>query len=406
MATPLSAKALGSLVKLKENGVAQEFYVCQHGYPTAGSGRTLLVRRRNYDDRQWHSSNVNALATSTIDAWLNGAYLGLLAADIQAQIAAVNIRYTPGNNNNTVGDLSRKVFLLSVTELGQTASYANVEGTALTTTVVDLLKIATDSAGTAKTQWTRSPNTNSATYVCRLNSVGGVNYNYASDTSGARPALTLPSSLSVDDGTGEVVVNTPPAINYSGSTALGNQTAGFTVTYSVSDADNDPVTVTEKLNGTVRRTHSPALGSNQQFQAVLPQNFQTILNGNHTLTIEATDGKAAATPVNITFSKTVYNASITLSAPLPADDMPTAIRLSITGSIPADAVWTAQVCNNGNDASPTWENIKPAMEGGYNYMFSNTSKTAASWGINFKITMQRGPSNTGGHISAIEGGYQ
>lgn len=403
MATLLSEKALGSIVKLKENGVPQEFYVAKHGYPTSGNGRTLLVRRYIYDTRQWHTSNVNAYASCALDSWFNNTYYNLLDADIKAQIAAVAIPYTPGNGNNSVSTLSRKVFALSVTELGRTASYANVEGSALP--IASTLQIAYNSSGSAVVQWTRSPYTSYTGSACCLGTGGGVSSGYCSDSFGARPAFTLPSSLSASDD-GSVTVNTAPVINYSGGSALGDKTEGFTLSYSVSDADGDAVTVTEKLDNVVQRTFAPALGETQQFQAVLPANFQTILNGNHTITIEATDGKAAAAPVNVTFSKAVHSASITLSTPLAADDMPTAIRLSITGDIPDDAVWTAEVCNNANDASPTWENIKPAIQSGYNFVFSNKTKTAENWGVNFRIEVTRGPSNTGGYIYAIEGGFQ
>jgi len=332
-----------------------------------------------------------------------GTYLGLIAADIQTQIAAVSIPYTPGNGNTTLGNLSRKVFLLSITELGGSHIYVNVEGTALT--IASTLKNATDSAGAAQVQWTRTPDTSATAYAWYLSGGGSINTWYCTETYGIRPAFTLPSSLLVDDS-GAVIVNTPPVINYTGSTALGVKTEGFAVSYSISDSDGDAVTVTEKLGGITKRTHTPALGAAQQFQAVLPANFQTILNGAQTLTIEATDGKAAASPVTITFTKAVYSCSVTMSSPLAADDMPTAVRLSISGDIPDDAVWSAEVCNNGNDASPTWENIKPSIQSGYNYVFSNTAKTAANWGVNFRISVARGPSNTGGYIYAIEGGFQ
>lgn len=403
MATLLSEKALGSIVKLKENGVAQEFYVAKHGYPTSGNGRTLLVRRYIYDTRQWHTSNVNAYASCALDSWFNNTYYNLLDADIKAQIAAVAIPYTPGNGNDSVTTLSRKVFALSVTELGRTASYANTEGSALS--IASTLQIAYNSSGSAVVQWTRSPYTDGTGSAFCLSTGGGVGYSRCTGTRGARPAFTLPSSLSGSDD-GSVTVNTAPVINYSGGSALGDKTEGFTLNYSVSDADGDAVTVTEKLDNVVQRTFAPALGETQQFQAVLPANFQTILNGDHTITIEATDGKAAAAPVNVTFSKAVHSASITLSTPLAADDMPTAIRLSITGDIPDDAVWTAEVCNNAHDASPTWENIKPAIQSGYNFVFSNKTKTAENWGVNFRIEVTRGPSNTGGYIYAIEGGFQ
>ena len=405
MATLLSEKALGSIVKLKENGVAQEPYRRQRQMciRDRGNGRTLLVRRYIYDTRQWHTSNVNAYASCALDSWFNNTYYNLLDADIKAQIAAVAIPYTPGNGNDSVTTLSRKVFALSVTELGRTASYANTEGSALS--IASTLQIAYNSSGSAVVQWTRSPSTNLTDSACCLLTNGNVNGSLCTNTSGARPAFTLPSSLSVSDD-GSVTVNTAPVINYSGGSALGDKTEGFTLSYSVSDADGDAVTVTEKLDNVVQRTFAPALGETQQFQAVLPANFQTILNGDHTITIEATDGKAAAAPVNVTFSKAVHSASITLSTPLAADDMPTAIRLSITGDIPDDAVWTAEVCNNANDASPTWENIKPAIQSGYNFVFSNKTKTAENWGVNFRIEVTRGPSNTGGYIYAIEGGFQ
>ena len=403
MATLLGNETLGTIVRLKENGVPQEFYVAKHGYPTDGNGRTLLVRRYIYDTRQWHTSNVNAYASCALDSWFNNTYYNLLDADIRAQIAAVAIPYTPGNGNNSVTTLSRKVFALSVTELGRTASWANVEGSALS--IASTLQIAYNSSGSAVVQWTRSPSTRGTGLACCLGAGGGVGSGRCAGTGGARPVFTLPSSLSVSDD-GSVTVNTAPVINYSGGSALGDKTEGFTLNYSVSDADGDAVTVTEKLDNVVQRTFAPALGETQQFQAVLPANFQTILNGNHTITIEATDGKAAAAPVNVTFSKEVHSASITLSTPLAADDMPTAIRLSITGDIPDDAVWTAEVCNNAYDTSPTWENIKPAIQSGYNFVFSNKTKTAENWGINFRIEVTRGPSNTGGYIYAIEGGFQ
>ena len=403
MATLLGNEALGTIVNLKENGVPQEFYVAKHGYPTDGNGRTLLVRRYIYDTRQWHTSNVNAYASCALDSWFNNTYYNLLDADIKAQITAVAIPYTPGSGNNSVTTLSRKVFALSVTELGRTASYANVEGSALP--IASTLQIAHNSSGSAVTQWTRSPLTHGTYGACCLSTNGDVDDYDCTDSYGARPAFTLPSSLSVSDD-GSVTVNTAPVINYSGGSALGDKTEGFTLNYSVSDADGDAVTVTEKLDNVVQRTFAPALGETQQFQAVLPANFQTILNGDHTITIEATDGKAAAAPVNVTFSKAVHSASITLSTPLAADDMPTAIRLSITGDIPDDAVWTAEVCNNAYDASPTWENIKSAIQSGYNFVFSNKTKTAENWGVNFRIEVTRGPSNTGGYIYAIEGGFQ
>ena len=399
--TQLGSKALMSIVKIKENNVAQEFYVVRHNAYT--EGRTLLLRRYIYDTRAWHSSNVNAYATCTLDAWFNGDYYNSIEADVRAQITAVQIPYTPGNGNWVVSELARKVFALSGTELGQSHQYMKVEGTALANAAT--LKIAYNSSGTAVTQWTRSPYTSYTTNAWYLDTGGSLSNNNCTSTHGARPAFTLPSSLGVDDN-GYIVVNTPPVINYSGSTNLGDKTEGFNVTYSVTDADGNAVTATEKMDSVVKRTYAPTLGAYQQFQAVLPANWQTILNGPHTLDIEATDGSSPATPVQITFTKKVHSCSVTLSAPLPAETMPVAMRLAILGSIPEDAIWTAEVCNNAYDATPAWESIKSSIQTGRNYVFQNKANTAGLWGINFRINIQRGSADNGGYISGIEGGFR
>ena len=50
----LSDMEEGALVKLKESGSPVEFYVAKHDYESElnGSGRTLLVRKDCYDNRQ------------------------------------------------------------------------------------------------------------------------------------------------------------------------------------------------------------------------------------------------------------------------------------------------------------------------------------------------------------------
>ena len=80
----LGSKAEGSIIKLKENGVLVEFYIAKQNYESGlnGAGRVLVVRKDCYDQRQWHSSNINAYASSAIDTWLNGTYKNLLDANI------------------------------------------------------------------------------------------------------------------------------------------------------------------------------------------------------------------------------------------------------------------------------------------------------------------------------------
>lgn len=403
--TTLGNKSVGSIVKLKENGVLVDFYVAKHDYENGlnGSGRTLVVRKDCYDIRQWHTSNVNAYATSAIDTWLNSTYKNLLDADIRGVIGTTKIKYTPGNGNTTVGTLERAIFLLSVTELGKSASYANTEGTALS--IASSLQIAYLN-GSAVVQWTRSPRTNYANYAYYLHANGSVGYNYCDSTFGSRPAFTLPSTLSVSDD-GSVSVNTAPTISgsYATGTNLGTKTAGFNLTYTVADADGDTVTVKEYLDNVLQRTYTATLGATNTFQCVTAANFQTVLNGAHTLKVVANDGKADSAAYTITFTKKVTKATITLASALPADDIIQVMVMTLTSSIPADANLKVLVTNNANDSSPVWEDATADIKSGVNHVFTN--KTAANgFAFNFKLSVERGASDTGGYISNIGGAFE
>ena len=403
--TTLGNKSVGSIVKLKENGVLVDFYVAKHDYENGlnGSGRTLVVRKDCYDTRQWHTSNVNAYATSAIDTWLNSTYKNLLDADIRGVIGTTKIKYTPGNGNTTVGTLERAIFLLSVTELGRSASYANTEGTALS--IASSLQIAYLN-GSAVVQWTRSPSTDSTYYAYYLNTDGGVNYIGCNITYGSHPAFTLPSTLSVSDD-GSVSVNTAPTISgsYATGTNLGTKTAGFNLTYTVADADGDTVTVKEYLDNVLQRTYTATLGATNTFQCVTAANFQTVLNGAHTLKVVANDGKADSAAYTITFTKKVTKATITLASALPADDIIQVMVMTLTSSIPADANLKVLVTNNANDSSSVWEDATADIKSGVNHVFTN--KTAANgFAFNFKLSVERGASDTGGYISNIGGAFE
>lgn len=599
--TTLGNKATGSIIKLKENGTLVDFYVACHNYEQSlnGAGRTLVVRKDVYDQRQWHSSNVNAWASCTMRSWLNSTYKALLDADIQEAMGTTTYRYTPGNGSWGVTTRSDAVFLLSLTELGQSHSYANVEGSALP--IASTLRIAYQ-GGSATTQWTRSPNTYGTSGAWWLGSGGNIGHYGCTGTYGSRPAFTLPSSLYVSDD-GSVFQNTAPSTpasisvpqsinggtsitvswaastdaednlegyiverqtdggswsqiyqgsatstsntvafgtesvayrvkaydsaglesgwrtsstvtvtnnrapgapgsitvpavvrggsnlaiswtqasdsdgNLSGyelerqvdggswtqiykgsglaytdtitsgwntvayrvraydtynstssyvtsetrtvdnnnlptitsSTAsgsdLGTKTEGFDLTYSVDDADGDTVTVKEYLDDVLKRTYTATLEQSNTVQCVTTANWQKVLNGQHTIKVVANDGKADSTPYTVTFTKAVYEASITLAEPLDADDTITVMVLNILGSIPADADLEVLVTNNANDTEPVWEDATQDVKNGNNHVFTNQTATNG-FAFNFKVTVSRGSSNTGGYISNIGGAFQ
>ena len=143
---PLGNFSEGDIIQLNEGGVPVDFYVACHNYEQSlnGAGRTLVVRKDVYDRRAWHSSNVNAWASCTMRSWLNGDYKTLLGPEIQEAMGTTTYRYTPGNGNTSVSTRSDAVFLLSATELGQSESWFNVEGSVLP--IASIFKIASSCA--------------------------------------------------------------------------------------------------------------------------------------------------------------------------------------------------------------------------------------------------------------------
>ena len=196
--TPIGELAEGTIITIKENGAPVEFYLSKQGYEPRlnSSDRVLLVRKDVYGPRQWNSSKVNDWGSSTMRSWLNSGYKGLLSANVQTMIGTTTYRYTPGNRNTAVTTRSDSVFLLSLTELGESHIYANTEGSALP--IASALKIAYQN-GSPTTQWTRSPYTINTGYAWSL----GSDDNFASaafciNSYGSRPCFTLPSTALVD----------------------------------------------------------------------------------------------------------------------------------------------------------------------------------------------------------------
>lgn len=197
---PLSDFQEGTLIKMNENGSPVEFYVSKINYEESlnGAGRVLVVRKDVYGDRAWDSGDVNAYASSDLDSWFNSTYKNMLDADIRSLIGTTKIRYTPGNGNWTVGTLERAIFALSLTELGQSHTYANTEGSALP--IASILQIAYPYS-----QWTRSPVTAVTFLVYLVRPDGDIIVIECSYAAPPRPAFTLPADLPVDPDTMEVI---------------------------------------------------------------------------------------------------------------------------------------------------------------------------------------------------------
>lgn len=219
----------------------------------------------------------------------------------------------------------------------------------------------------------------------------------AYDSFDAYSAYTTSPSRTIDNNTAPVI-----ACDLSGD--LGEKSEGFSIPYTVSDAEQQAVTVTEKVGDLVKRTYKATLDEQATFE-VTGEYFQRILNGAQAVQIVATDSAGKSSTFELPFTKAVHKAVITLDEPLAVEEQITVAVLAITGKIPADATQLIELTSNGNDPEPVWEDATADVKAGRNHPFTNKTQTNG-WAFNFRVTVERGESGEDGYIVSIQGGFQ
>lgn len=186
--------SVGSTIKLIEDGKSVDFYVAKHNYESGlnGSGRTLVVRKDVYSQRQWDSSDRNSWKSSSVYSWLNKTYMNMLDADLQSLIGSTAYYYTPGNRNWSVTTTSDPIFLLSATEL-------NIDGQTWINTEGSRLQIASNIKFDVPSQWSRSPDTNNIdNAIGAMSSPSLRSGSYScTESMGVRPVFTLPDDFKI-----------------------------------------------------------------------------------------------------------------------------------------------------------------------------------------------------------------
>lgn len=212
--TPVSSLAVGTLIKINENGAPVEYMVVNQGLPSAMYDESCdgcwVLRKDIAENRAWDSSD-NDYKNSDIQAYLNGSWLSRYSAGVLSQIKQVKIPYVNGTGSggsvaSGANGLSCKIFLLSGYELGWTTSDNSRfprDGAKLsyfssgTSSSANNKRIANYN-GSAAHWWLRSPSPGSAGGVWFVNSSGYYDYWDYHNTRGVRPALVLPSTALVD----------------------------------------------------------------------------------------------------------------------------------------------------------------------------------------------------------------
>lgn len=417
-------------VYLMEGSTKVKFYVLAHNYESGlnGNGRTLFCRESPATSGPWSSVGEYGRRvdiawgitsdgyTCSIYDWLTTTYFYKFAADVKGWMGKT--RYLPGDSR-----FATSIFTLSESE-SVYSLYSRPEGTLLSDKARTRLENIFTDFGT--NIWTRTQSdhvsyhhsSSDNDYYYDGVALSGVSRNdwglfsttYGHTQSwGYLPCFTLPETLYIDKD-GFATENQPPEVTSDvgeSGAALGEKSEPFTLPYTVTDGDGDPMTITEKVNGVALAVRENVSTGTELTVQCLSEKvlFQQILNGENTLVLEVGDGKTT-TEWTATFTKNVTSAVLSLAQPLTADDTITVAALTLEGSFPSDMSLTVELSNNARDDAPVWENCTDIQRGEsrafVHHAFAN--KTAAKGAaFNYKVTITRGASGVGGNITMIGG---
>ena len=423
-------------VCLMEGSTKVKFYVLAHNYESGlnGKGRTLFCRESPAGSGT-HTTSAKEdyrVYSNNEDAWYKNTYVNKFSGEVRKLIGMtkyigqyVHMTYTQSGNPTGNAEICSETYESSFFPIStaEVALRAFADGSALSSAAISRIGSIRTRYGSGI--WTRSPSrvhtgTNSpgfpkyyyanSVYIASASgsSVTTAEGSYGSSY-GYLPCFTLPETLYIDKD-GFALANQPPEVTSDAGesgAALGEKNEPFTLSYTVTDGDGDPMTITEKVNGVALAVReNVSTGTELTVQCLSEKAlFQQILNGENTLVLEVGDGKTT-TEWTATFTKNVTHAVLSLAQPLTADDTITVAALTLEGSFPADMSLSVELTNNARDDAPVWENCTDIQRGEsrafVHHVFAN--KTAAKGAaFNYKVTITRGASGTGGNITMIGG---
>ena len=383
----------------------------------------------------WYSAKHSADAPPTnanvwdnyneYDAW--AGFLAMLDPKFVAELLDTTLTVVKSSTDGgSYETFTAKMFLASTTEVGLANENGIAEGALLALFSNNASRIAYPTAECVSNSeysnsnfttskgwywWLRTPDSSDAFLVRCVVSDGalgssGAWYGYG----GVRPLCNLQSSILVSDspnasGNYEIIHNQPPVI--SGQNAdLGVKREDFTYEYSVTDPDNDVVNVVEKIDGSTINTRNNVTLGETLTLSVGGNTFTGLTNAQHTIEIVATDNAGNSATRTLTFTKAINSFVITLSEPLEAQSQPTRCNINVNRDIPAGGTFKVEACNNPYDVQPVWEDCTNAVISGLAHVFENTVNTATQFGLNIRVTVERGDALTACWVSGIGGNFE
>ena len=130
------------------------------------------------------------------------------------------------------------------------------------------------------------------------------------------------------------------------------------------------------------------------------------LNGQHEMRIVATDSAGNVTVRKFTFTKNVSRITAQFAEPFENIEPIYLACENMIAELPTGAELLVEVCNNGFDEHPNWQNVTTQVRNGTNIYIRNGVCTAGKWGYNIRFTIDRGEAESLVYLKSCTGTFK
>lgn len=187
---------------------------------------------------------------------------------------------------------------------------------------------------------------------------------------------------------------------------LGEMDKSISYDYSATDQEKDPITLKVFLDNKIVVQDFKATDNKTYNFKIEGFEFLKIPFGKHTIKIVATDSNGLSSQRVVSFTRVAKRLVMQLKEPRNTDVAAKKVLVIPGWYVAPGAKAKVEVCNNAYDDNPTWEDATVVTNDGRAFHFQNTSKTSYKWGVNIRLTIEKGKSTAYSYITTIGGSVE
>jgi hypothetical protein len=180
----------------------------------------------------------------------------------------------------------------------------------------------------------------------------------------------------------------------------------FEYVFSISDVEKDTIYYSTYLDNKLLSKQVEAVDGKKYATVIEGMDMIKLEPGKHIFKIVAVDAQGSKSERIITFSRDVQTLIMMLKEPFATDVQSKKVLVAPGWDVAKGAECRVEVCNNGFDENPTWEDATAMTELNKAYVFQNDRKTATKWGVNIRLMIERKAAKTNSYITGIGGAFE